>query len=178
MGEAGMVVTNDSKIAEKVRTLRNHGQSEKYRHRMIGVNSRMDGLQAAVLSVKLKRLDQWNETRRKHAGLYRRLFDRVEGIGLTAEAEYAGHVYHMFIIRVKKRDEMIEYLKGRGVICGIHYPFPIHLMEAYAWLGHQPGSFPAAEKSAAEVVSLPMYPELTPEQIETVAREVIGWVKA
>ncbi len=171
-GEAGGVVTNSRKLVDKVRMLRDHGQSSKYYHAMIGMNSRMDGVQGAVLRVKLRHLTSWNHARNRHAALYRKLLTGVDGLVLPTQKEYAHHVYHLFVIRVQHRQEFMAALAERGIICGIHYPVPIHLQDAYLSLGLGKGRFPVAERSAEEVVSLPMYPELTAEQIAYVADEV------
>ena len=164
-GEAGAVVTNDDAIAEKIRMFRDHGQVKKYYHNTIGWNARMDGIQAAVLNVKLKYLADWNEARRAHAREYTRLLSPVEGVTAPCEADFARHVYHVYAIRIKQRDRLLAHLTERGIACGIHYPVPIHLQEAYRFLGLARGSFPVAEKCAEEFLSLPMFPELTSGQI-------------
>jgi dTDP-4-amino-4,6-dideoxygalactose transaminase len=174
-GEAGAVVTSNDAIAEKIRIFRDHGQAKKYHHDVIGWNARMDGIQGAVLTVKLKYLADWNESRRAHAREYTRLLFPVEGILLPREADYARHVFHIYAIRIKQRDRLMAYLSERGVSCGIHYPVPIHLQKAYRGLGLAEGSFPVAERCAAEFLSLPMYPELTSEQIHRVADEIKGF---
>jgi dTDP-4-amino-4,6-dideoxygalactose transaminase len=171
-GEAGGVVTNDPELAAKVRMLRDHGQSHKYHHQVIGVNSRMDGLQGAVLGVKLRYLPNWNEERRRRAELYREQLSGVDGIILPREMDYARHIYHIFAVRVRNRDALMAALTEKGVGCGIHYPVPVHLQEAYNFMGMKKGQFPVAEKCADEVVSLPMFAELTEEQIEYVAYEI------
>jgi dTDP-4-amino-4,6-dideoxygalactose transaminase len=171
-GEAGAVVTNDPELAEKIKVLRDHGQSRKYFHKVIGWNGRMDGLQGAVLSVKLKYLPAWNEARRKNAALYSSLLTDVKKITLPTEMDYARHVYHLYVIRTHHRDDLKGYLAERGIECGIHYPVPIHLQEAYHHFGILKGTFPVAEKCAEEFLSLPMYPELTEEQIGYVATEL------
>ena len=171
-GEAGAVVTNDDSIAEKIRILRDHGQPQKYHHDVIGWNARMDGFQGAILSIKLKHLPSWNEARRKNARLYDERLADVEGIWIPQEAKYAKHVYHLYAIRAQKRDELIAFLTQRDIACGIHYPIPIHLQKAYRYLGSQKGSFPVSERCARELVSLPMFPELTDEQIEYVGTEI------
>jgi dTDP-4-amino-4,6-dideoxygalactose transaminase len=132
----------------------------------------MDGIQGAVLSVKLKYLAGWNESRRANAREYTRLLSPVKGILVPREADYARHVFHIYAIRSPKRDSLMAYLAERGISCGIHYPVPVHLQKAYAGLGLAAGSLPIAEKCAAEFLSLPMYPELTPEQIRFVADEI------
>ena len=171
-GEAGAVVTNDASLSEKIQILRDHGQEKKYHHSHIGWNARMDGIQGAVLRVKLKYLEKGNVARRGHARLYdERLADCSELI-LPQVAEYGVPVYHLYVVRVADRDRVLRALGGRGVACGIHYPIPIHLQKAYHFLNLVRGSFPVAERCADEILSLPMFPELTPEQIETVAREL------
>jgi dTDP-4-amino-4,6-dideoxygalactose transaminase len=168
-GEAGAVITNDNDLAGKIRMLRDHGQSKKYEHRMIGWNARMDGIQGAVLSVKLRHLKQWNDARIDHAQKYSELLSGVSGLVLPRRAEYAKHVYHIYAVRTARRDQIIAELKENGVASGIHYPAPLHLEEAYRKLRHIRGDFPVAEKCCDQVLSLPMYPEMTDEQISYVA---------
>lgn len=168
-GEAGAVVTNDAELAQKIRMLRDHGQSEKYRHAMIGWNDRADSLQGAILSVKLKHLNEWNDARRERAGFYDELLEDLPHIVLPREAPYARHIYHIFAVRVPHRDKLLATLNAQGIGCAIHYPVPIHLQKAYEFLGYSRGSFPVAEKSDQEVLSLPMYAEMTIGQLETVA---------
>jgi dTDP-4-amino-4,6-dideoxygalactose transaminase len=174
-GEAGAVVTNDPALAEKIKQFRDHGQAKKYYHSMIGWNARMDGFQGAVLSVKLKHLSAWNEARRRNAKLYNELLADVDKIQRPVEAEYAKHVYHIYAIRTSKRDALMSALAGKNIFCGIHYPIPLHLQEAYRFLGYGPGTFPVGEKSATEFVSLPMFPELTNEQISQVVNAIIDF---
>jgi len=169
-GEAGAVVTNDTDLAEKIRVLRDHGQSRKYHHTLIGWNCRMDGIQAAVLSVKLRYLEQANLLRRQRASLYNEAFAGIDDIATPVEADYARHVYHIYAVRVQERDELRRFLEAKGIGCGVHYPIPIHLQEAWRNLGYSDGAFPIAENLAKEFLSLPMFPELTQEQIEYVAR--------
>ena len=171
-GEAGGVVTNHADLERKIRMLRDHGQSRKYYHDLIGWNARMDGFQGAVLSVKLKHIEEWNDARRKNAELYNSLLANMDKVILPGEAGYARHVYHIFAVRTQNRDNMMEDLSKREIHCGIHYPIPVHLTEAYASLNLKRGSFPVAETCADEYLSLPMFPELTEEQIEYVASEV------
>jgi dTDP-4-amino-4,6-dideoxygalactose transaminase len=171
-GEAGAVVTNDQSLQEKIRSLRDHGQGRKYHHSYIGWNARMDGIQAAVLRVKLRGLDRGNAARRAHARLYREHLGSRDDLVIPHEADYGSHVYHVYAVRVKERDQLLRALADRGISCGIHYPIPVHLQEAYRSLGFGRGSFPVAERCAEEFLSLPMFPELTTEQIETVAREI------
>ncbi|MFO7535120.1 MAG: DegT/DnrJ/EryC1/StrS family aminotransferase [Kiritimatiellia bacterium] len=176
-GEAGAVITQDEELAAKIRMLRDHGQAQKYIHRLVGWNGRMDGLQGAVLSVKLKHLSAANESRRACARLYGELLSDVEEVALPEEADYSKHVYHIFAVRVQNRDEVMRQLAEKGISCGIHYPVPLHLQEAYAWLGWRRGAFPVAEQCATEFLSLPMYPELKAEQIEYVSEQLAAIVK-
>jgi dTDP-4-amino-4,6-dideoxygalactose transaminase len=171
-GEAGAVITNDPEMAEKMRVLRDHGQVRKYRHNMIGWNCRMDGIQAAVLSVKLRRLENGNLLRRAHAEEYNRAFAATEEVVTPVEAGYARHVYHVYALRVQDRDEIMFMLKEKGIQCGVHYPVPVHLQRAYRELGYGAGDFPVSEQTALEFISLPMFPELTKEQIGMVTLAV------
>jgi len=171
-GEAGAVVTNSADLADKIRVLRDHGQAKKYYHDSIGWNARMDGFQGAVLSVKLKHLNIWNEARRKNALLYNALLVGTNGIILPREADYSKHVYHIYAIRVQNRDDFISALGQKEINCGIHYPIPLHLQSAYTFLGYKKNSFPVVETCASEFVSLPMFPELTSGQIEYVVSEI------
>jgi dTDP-4-amino-4,6-dideoxygalactose transaminase len=172
LGEGGGVVTNDDGLLEKIRILRDHGQIRKYHHTMVGWNGRMDGIQGAVLSVKLRHLEKGNDLRRAHAAQYDEALRGVEGIILPYKAPYSRHVYHIYAIRVQDRDELMKTLTDQGIGCGIHYPIPVHLQEAYRSLGYGTGAFPIAERCALEFVSLPMFPELTPDQISIVADAV------
>ncbi|MEY2486534.1 MAG: hypothetical protein QOH39_2182 [Verrucomicrobiota bacterium] len=168
-GEAGALITDNAELQEKVRTLRDHGQVRKYRHTMVGWNCRMDGIQAAVLSVKLRRLENANLLRRVHAQEYNRALAGVEEVITPIEAPYSRHVYHIYAIRVHDREEVMWSLKEKGIQCGVHYPVPVHLQKAYRDLGHDTGAFPVSEQTALEFISLPMFPELTEEQVATVA---------
>ena len=172
LGEAGAVVTNNAELKQKIQMLRDHGQSRKYYHAVVGWNARMDGFQGAALQIKLKHLAKGNEARRQHASQYDRILGGIEGVIIPPVAPGRVHVYHIYAIRVQRRDELLQALAARGVSCGIHYPVPVHLQEAYSSLGYSRGSFPIAERCADEFLSLPMFPELTPEQIEYVGREV------
>jgi len=169
-GEGGAVVTNSSYIADKIKMLRNHGQSQKGCHKCIGYNCRMDGFQGAVLNVKLKYLNQWTDARRKNAELYNKLLKGV--VGIPKEAEYAKHVYHLYVIKLKRRDDLVRYLKSKNICTGIHYPIPVHLQEAYPFLGLKEGSFPEAEAAAKQILSLPIYPEISEEQINYAAAKI------
>ena len=180
-GEAGAVVTSDRDVAERVRQRRDHGQPKKYVHDVIGWNSRMDGLQAAVLSVKLRHLENANERRRDVAERYDDRLANVSGVICPALADHRVHVYHLYVVRVLNRDRILKAMANRGIACGIHYPIPLHFQEAYQWLGHEEGDFPVAEQCAREFISLPMYPELTAEQVDYVAdtlREVVDHTKS
>jgi len=168
-GEAGAIVTNNEELASKIRMLRDHGQSEKYYHGMIGWNARMDGIQGAILSVKLKHLESWNDARRKNAHLYSELLSHSNGLITPYESENGRHVYHIYAVRTKDRDTFINKLAEKEIYCGIHYPVPLHLQDAYTTLGVGKGSFPVSEQCTGEFVSLPMFPELTEAQIEYVA---------
>lgn len=177
-GEAGAVVTNNDKLAGKVTTLRDHGQSRKYYHSMIGWNDRMDGFQGAILDVKLKYLEGWNRARRAHAALYDSLLCGEEGIRCPTVKPYGEPVFHIYAIRTADRDDLMAYLAENGVACGIHYPVPIHLQEAYSFLGLPEGSFPAAEAAASEMVSLPMFAELTDDQIAYAAGKINSFMES
>ncbi len=177
-GEAGAVVTNNRNLAEKIRMLRDHGQSEKYYHELVGVNGRMDGIQGAVLSVKLKYLASWNHARIRNAQLYGRLLADLDTVVLPVRSAYAHHVYHIFAIRVAERKRFLAAMAEKGIACGIHYPVPLHLQKAYADMGLKRGSFPVAERCSDQVVSLPLYPELSSEQIQYVAEAVRETLRA
>jgi dTDP-4-amino-4,6-dideoxygalactose transaminase len=176
-GEAGAIVTSNPDLAGRVRALRDHGQSEKYHHSLLGWNARMDGFQGAILSVKLKYLDQWNRARRANARIYNEQLEIEDMLILPQEANYATHVYHIFALLFEERDALLEALKQKDIYCGIHYPIPIHLQEAYRFLGYEEGSFPIAEKCAGEILSLPMFPELRAEQIEKVVAEIRAFIR-
>jgi dTDP-4-amino-4,6-dideoxygalactose transaminase len=170
-GDGGAIVTQSDEIAEAVRQYRNYGQSRKYYHDSLGWNARLDTVQAAILGVKLKYLDGWNAARRAHAAAYRH---ELEGLPIRFQTIVPGNesVFHLMVIRVERRDELIDHLGKQGVACGIHYPVPVHLQKAYAQLGLGPGAFPVTERMASEMLSLPIYPELTPEQIQHVGASV------
>jgi dTDP-4-amino-4,6-dideoxygalactose transaminase len=175
-GEAGAVVTNNDELRKKIQMLREHGQSKKYVHDVIGWNARMDGIQGAILNVKLNHLAEDNASRRANGRLYDRHLRGLEGVITPTEANYAQHVYHLYVVRLPRRDELLQALFEKDIFCGIHYPVPLHLQEAYSFLRLEEGSFPVAEKCAKEFISLPMFPDLSPEQITTVAREVKAFV--
>jgi dTDP-4-amino-4,6-dideoxygalactose transaminase len=171
-GEAGAVVTDNSQLQDKIRVLRDHGQIRKYHHTMIGWNCRMDGIQGAVLRVKLRYLEKGNQLRRSHAAQYDEALADIEGVVTPTSADFAKHVYHVYAIRVADRDEVLRFLTEKGIGCGVHYPVPVHLQEAYRSLGYGLGAFPVAERCAAEFVSLPMFPELTSTQLGSVVQAV------
>lgn len=174
-GEGGAIVTNDDELAAKMRMFRDHGQAKKYYHDIIGWNARLDGIQGAVLHVKLKYLPAWNDARRKHANDYSTGLADVRDVILPVEADYARHIYHIYAIRVKDRDKLMAYLGEKGIACGIHYPVPVHLQKAYNFLGKGKGSFPVAEKCAEQYLSLPMFAELTDEQVAYVVQQIKGY---
>ncbi len=163
-GDGGMVVTNDAEIADKIKLLRDYGQKEKYHHLIKGYNRRLDTLQAGVLRTKLSYLNEWNESRRRHASRYNELLQNSHAT-LPVNADFAESVYHLYVIRVPNRNDMLSYLQQNGISVGIHYPIPIHLQPAYADLGYQKGDFPVTERYADEILSLPMFPELNDDQI-------------
>jgi dTDP-4-amino-4,6-dideoxygalactose transaminase len=168
-GEGGAVVTQSEDMANKIRMIRDHGQAKKYYHDLEGYNGRLDAIQAGVLRIKLRRLAQWNEARRKNAALYDELLSRVPGVTIPFQADYAKSVYHLYVILVDDRDGLQKYLGEKGVGSGLHYPVPLHLQKAYASDGYKEGDFPVTESVARRLLSLPMFPELTKAQIEYVA---------
>lgn len=195
-GDAGMVTTNDPGIADHMRRLRNHGSPERYLHTEFGWNARMDAIQAAVLRVKLKHIDEWNERRRSHAETYTHLLQKV---GLIAQetspkattanppkspafpvqilktSPHAFHIFHQYVIRAERRDELRAFLKSRGIGSEVYYPIPLHLQPAFAYLGYKEGDLPEAERAAKEVLALPMFPELTQEEIEAVVGAIADY---
>ena len=174
-GEGGAVVTDDAEVARRLRMLRDHGSEQKYRHELVGYNFRLEGIQGAVLGVKLKYLDEWNASRRAHAARYRALLAPLADSGALAlpqEVAYAEHVYHLFVIQTGARDALQRYLSAAGVQTGIHYPVPVHLQPAYAAHGHREGDFPNAESQSTRVLSLPMFAELTEHQVGYVAQAI------
>lgn len=161
-GDGGMVVTNNRKLADKIRLLRNHGSSpkEKYLNLVLGTNSRLDALQAAILRVKLKYLSKWNKERAKKAEFYSQKLKKIRDIVTPFIAPERTHIFHQYTIRTKERNELIAYLKNQGILTMIYYPLPLHLQPAFKYLGYKEGDFPETEKAAKEVLSLPIYPEL------------------
>ncbi|MEJ2007971.1 MAG: DegT/DnrJ/EryC1/StrS family aminotransferase [Acidobacteriota bacterium] len=172
-GEGGAVTTNDAELAQKVRMLRDHGQPKKYYHDMEGYNGRLDTIQAGILRIKLRHLSEWNEKRREIARQYNQLLTPAsEAIVLPCEPPWTRAVHHLYVVRVPERDQVRDQLQSCGVGTGIHYPIPLHLQNAYKWLGYREGDFPVTEKVASEILSLPMFPGLTSEQQAIVAMEL------
>ncbi len=164
-GEAGAITTNDEKVAGKSRMLRDHGQAKKYYHDLEGYNGRLDAIQAGILRAKLRHLPEWNTRRRAHAALYRELIaTQVDGIVAPEEPSWSRGVFHLFVIRVAAREQLKDFLAEAGIGTGIHYPIPLHLQNAYRGSGFKQGDFPVTERTASEILSLPMFPELTKEQ--------------
>ncbi|MHB9036471.1 MAG: DegT/DnrJ/EryC1/StrS family aminotransferase [Armatimonadota bacterium] len=168
-GDAGIILTNSDETADKLKLLRDNGRTTWYEHAIIGYNSRLDGLQAAILRVKLKYLDKWVEARRAHAQQYQELLGGIEGLVLPVELPHAHHSYYVYVVRARNRDAFMAKLKEKGCGCGIHYPLPLHLQPAYSFLGGKEGDCPVAEDYAKQIVSIPMFPELTPEQVAEAA---------
>ena len=175
-GEAGAITTNEERLAQKARMLRDHGQSKKYYHDMEGYNGRLDSIQAGFLTVKLQYLAEWNRKRQVAARKYDQLFSSANGVIAPYCPDWARAVYHLYVIRVQDRAGLQKYLAGAKVDTGIHYPVPLHLQRAYQGLGYQQGDLPIAERAASEIVSLPMYPHLTAEQQSRVVDEVMRFL--
>ena len=180
-GEGGAVTTNDDELTKMFKMIRDHGAVEKYNHEVFGHNYRMEGIQGAVLGVKLKHLNDWTEGRRRVAAKYRELLSDINQIKLPKETDYAKHVYHLFVIQVKnensdnrseKRDELQKFLGENEIASGLHYPIPLHLQPCFKDLGYKKGDFPASEELAEQGISVPMYPELTDEQIKFVSDKI------
>jgi len=171
-GDGGGVVTNNDELAEKMRLLVNHGRTTKYEHKIEGFNYRLDPLQAAVLNAKLPHLTKWTDLRRKHAKFYTEQLSEIEEIQTPVEAKGAKHVYYMYEIRTKKRDILMQFLKDKGICCGIHYPIPLHLQPAYDTFGFKKGDYPVSEMLAKEILSIPIYPEITEEQRKYIVKNI------
>jgi len=179
-GDGGLVTTGDDDLAARIRVLRVHGERERYKHQAIGWNSRLDALQAAVLRVKLPHLDAWHAARAANAERYDRLFAEsglvaAEAIALPARAGTGRHVFNQYTIRARERDALARHLDARGIGTGIYYPIPLHLQECFAHLGYRPGDMPESERASREVLSLPIFPELTPPQIDRVVAEIAAF---
>jgi dTDP-4-amino-4,6-dideoxygalactose transaminase len=177
-GEGGLITTSNAELDRRCRMLRDWGQEKKYHHDIRGFNARLEGIQGAILRVKLRHLEDWTEARRRLADEYLRLLSDCDRIGLPQLYEDRRHVFHVFVVRVPDRVGFMKYLLDRGVHTAIHYPIPVHLLKGYSDLGYAKGDFPVAEQIADEVVSLPMFPELTPEQVATVAEVVQEWSRS
>ena len=171
-GEGGMLTTNDDDLAKKVRVLRDHGSPERYQHTVVGMNARPDEIQAAVLRAKLPHLEGWNERRRENAAHYTELLASMPDVIAPSVASYAEHVFHLYVVRAPQRDALRAYFRDHGVGAGIHYPLPCHLQPAFQFLGYQLGDLPATEQVAGEILSLPMYAELTAAQREYVVGQM------
>jgi dTDP-4-amino-4,6-dideoxygalactose transaminase len=170
LGDGGMLITDNEEAYKKILMLRDYGRVSKYEHSMIGYNSRLDTLQAAILRIKLKKLNSWNEMRRKAADMYNKLLKGTDGIITPFACESVKHIYHVYAIRSQKRDEIFNHLKNNGVGVIIHYPIPLHLQKAYADLGYKKGDFPVSERVAQEIISLPMYPYMKEKDIKFVVK--------
>lgn len=171
-GDGGIIVTDNSTIAQQLRVLRDCGRVDKYRHAVKGLNARLDTLQAAILRIKLPLLEQWNALRAAHAQRYRTILGEVRQVHTPVVASQRTHIFHLYVVRVQQRDKLQKFLADQGVQTGVHYPLPLHLQEAYAELGYQSGSMPVAEQVAGEILSLPMFPEMTETQIQYVCDSV------
>ncbi len=175
-GEGGAITTNDAKIAKACKMLRDHGQAKKYYHDIEGYNGRLDSIQTGILSVKLKHLTGWNAKRRERAAEYNRLFATSEAaVGTPYEPSWSRAVYHLYVVRTEYREDLMAHLGKAGIGTGIHYPIPLHRQRAYETLGYKPEDFPICDKIAAEIVSLPMYPQLSPEQQVRVVDEILSF---
>jgi dTDP-4-amino-4,6-dideoxygalactose transaminase len=182
-GDGGLVVSNDAETAERMRRLRNHGSPRRYLHEEMGWNCRLDAIQAAVLRVKLPRVEGWNRARAEHAATYDRLFTQAGLFSPTADApvrpiaraSHAQHVYHQYVIRAMRRDELRDFLADKKIGTEIYYPIPLHLQPVFSYLGYSKGDLPEAERAAQEVLALPMFPELRPEEQQWVVENIAGF---
>jgi dTDP-4-amino-4,6-dideoxygalactose transaminase len=178
-GEGGAITTNDIKIAQTCKMIRDHGQARKYYHDIEGYNGRLDAIQTGILSVKLKHLGKWNASRREHAKNYNNQFKKAGSpVATPFEPEWSRAVYHLYVVRTDDREGLMAYVKDAGIGTGIHYPVPLHLQKAYESMGYAPGDFPNTERAAATIVSLPMFPNLTPAQQERVVAAVAKFVES
>lgn len=176
-GEAGAVTTSDAAVADRIRVLRDHGQSKKYHHEIEGYNGRLDAIQAGLLHTKLMRLAEWNQARRQRAAGYNRLLATNDDLVLPYEPSWSQAVYHLYVVRTERRDSLMNHLKKAGIGTGIHYPIPLHLQKAYAAMNYSPRDFPVAGRVASEILSLPMFPQLTLEQQERVVEEIFAFTE-
>ncbi len=171
-GEGGAVISNDEEFWKKIQAIKEHGSFKKYHHEYLGHNYRLEGIQGAILDVKLKYIEAWTETRRKNADLYRKYLSGVNDIILPSERKNVRHVYHLFVIRTSKRDELSSFLNGEGIQTNIHYPIPCHLQRSYGFMGYKKGDFPVSEKLSREILSLPMSEQLTEEDIVCISEKI------
>lgn len=171
-GDGGMIVTDDRVAAERSRMLRVHGSSRRYVHETVGINSRLDEIQAAILSVKLTHVEEWNKQRREHAAYYDGALEELDGIIVPHTRRNNMHTYHQYVIRAARRDDLMRFLRENGVECEVYYPIPLHLQECFAFLGGKRGDYPEAERAAGEVLALPVYPELGAPEREYVVRRI------
>jgi dTDP-4-amino-4,6-dideoxygalactose transaminase len=176
-GDAGAVITDDDSLAARILMFANHGSLKKHLHDIEGINSRMDGIQAAILSVKLKYIDSWNLARNKNALIYNRLLSDIDEVKTPKMRENSFHIYHLYVVRAKKRDELANFLKTKGIETGIHYPTALPFMPAYKYLGHETKNFPVAYEYQGQILSLPMFPELTEEQMIFIASSIKEFYK-
>jgi dTDP-4-amino-4,6-dideoxygalactose transaminase len=176
-GDGGALATNDEQIAQFLRMYRDHGSEVKYEHSFIGSTDRLDDLQAAVLSVKLKHLDRWNANRKKCANIYSELLCNIDEITIPHCPDSVKPIWHLYVIRLKNRDGLLKYLQENKIGCGLHYKIPLHLQSSLKYLGYQKGDFPVAEKVMSEIISLPMFPELQEEQINFVVQKIKEFLK-
>jgi dTDP-4-amino-4,6-dideoxygalactose transaminase len=180
-GDAGMVVTNDPKLAEQLNLLRAHGAKPKYYHKVVGGNFRLDALQAAILRIKLQYLDGWTEGRQRNAATYRRLFQEAgldKIVGLPVELPNVRHIYNQFVVRFPRRDALMDHLKKHQIGCEVYYPVPMHVQECFADLGYTAGDFPLSEAAAHESLAIPIYPELTEAMLQSVVNAIQAFYAA
>jgi dTDP-4-amino-4,6-dideoxygalactose transaminase len=170
-GEGGFITTNDDELGRRMRMIRDHGSGERYHHDLIGLNGRLDEIQAVVLRVKLPHLNEWNTLRRQHAAQYNPLLKSTQVI-TPVELPENRHIYHLYVVRLPNRDALQTHLKEQGIFTGIHYPIPCHLQQAFAYLGYKPGDFPVTEDVVGKILSLPMFAELNEDQIRTVTDSI------
>lgn len=176
-GDAGMVLTSDQDLAEKIKLLRNQGNDKKYIHSVLGSNNRLDTIQAAVLGVKLKYLDGWNNGRIENAGYFNRTLN-LAGLKTPFAAQYNKHIYHQYVLRVSgSNSALLEHLKGKGIDCRVYYPIPLHLQECFKYLGYQQGDFPESERASNEVLAIPVYPDLTRQEMDYIVSSIKEFLK-
>jgi dTDP-4-amino-4,6-dideoxygalactose transaminase len=176
-GEGGAVTTDDAEVAAKIKMIRDHGQVKKYYHDVEGYNGRLDSIQCGFLRAKLPHLAEWNRQRREHAAIYNQLLSTDQALTIPFEPSWSRAVYHLYVIRTNDREGLMSHLKEAGIGAGIHYPIPLHLQKAYVSLNYSPGDFPVAERVSTEIVSLPMFPQLTSEQQTRVVEATLRFVQ-